>query len=56
MGIGVDTGGGHVPTTIYHLNFVPTTFKMCKPIATEKIPTYSTEAVKSKSCDRICRR
>ncbi|KAK0142792.1 E3 SUMO-protein ligase KIAA1586 [Merluccius polli] len=25
---------------------------MCKPIATEKIPTYSTEIVKSKSCDR----
>ena len=52
--IGVDYGGdmgGHVPTTIYNLNFVPTT--CCKPIATEKIPTYiHTETVKSKSCDR----
>ena len=44
--------GGHVPTTIYNLNFVPTTFKNVQTNCDQKIPTYSTETVKSKSCDR----
>ena len=45
--IGVDyggDGGGHVPTTIYNLNFVPTTFKNVQTNCDQKIPTYSTDA------------
>ena len=52
MLIGVDYGGDMSPPLFIICILSPPLLKMCKPIATEKIPTYSTETVKSKSCDR----
>ena len=52
IGIGVDYGGDMSPPLFIIWILSPPLFKMGKPIATEKIPTYSTDTVKSKSCDR----
>ena len=49
--IGVDYGGdrGDMSPPLFEIRILsPPLLKMCKPIATEKIPTYSTEIVESK--------
>ena len=53
--IGVDYGGdgGDMSPPLFKIRILsPPLFRMCKPIATEKIHTHSTEIVGSKSCDR----
>ena len=51
LSIGVDYGGdgGDMSPPLFEIRILsPPLLKMCKPIATEKIPTYSTEIVESK--------
>ena len=48
LSIGVDDGGDMSPPLFEIRILSPPVLKMCKPIATEKIPTHSTEIVESK--------